>query len=69
MVEIIVRSCEDTIMMVTESAPATIDIELVRKVIGNWSEIVGGRWENARSRRDVLCGQRLSTPALSRRTR
>jgi hypothetical protein len=23
-----------------------VDIELARKVIGNWSGIVGGRWES-----------------------
>lgn len=38
---IVVRSWEDTIMMVT-----LVDIELARKVI-NWSGIVGSRWESA----------------------
>jgi hypothetical protein len=38
---IVVRSWEDTIMMVI-----LVDIELARKVI-NWSGIVGSRWESA----------------------
>jgi len=47
MVEIVVHPLEDAITMSIESAPTTMDIHLARKVIGDWSEIVGGRWESA----------------------
>jgi hypothetical protein len=47
MVEIIVHPLEDTITMAIESAPAVMDIQLARKAIDCWSEIVGGRWESA----------------------
>ncbi|KAG2157195.1 hypothetical protein DEU56DRAFT_8353 [Suillus clintonianus] len=47
MVEIIIHPSEDTITMTIESAPAIMDIQLARKVIDYWSEIVGGCWESA----------------------
>ncbi|KAG0707677.1 hypothetical protein DFH29DRAFT_1053034 [Suillus ampliporus] len=47
MVEIIVHPGDDTITMAIESAPAIMDIQLARKVIDYWSEIVGGCWESA----------------------
>lgn len=47
MVEIIVHPSEDTITMAIESAPAIMDMQLARKVIDYWSEIVGGLWESA----------------------
>lgn len=47
MVEIIVHPLEDTIMMAIESAPAIMDMQLARKAIDCWSEIVGGLWESA----------------------
>ncbi|KAG1878019.1 hypothetical protein DFJ58DRAFT_835671 [Suillus subalutaceus] len=46
MVEIIVHPSEDTITMAIESAPAIMDMQLARKVIDYWSEIVGGLWED-----------------------
>ncbi|OAX41962.1 hypothetical protein K503DRAFT_863459 [Rhizopogon vinicolor AM-OR11-026] len=46
MVEFIVHPLEDTITMSIESAPAIMDIQLARRVIDNWSEIMGGRWES-----------------------
>lgn len=47
MVEIIVHPLEDTVTMAIESAPTVMDMQLARKAIECWSEIVGGRWESA----------------------
>jgi aryl carrier-like protein len=47
MVEIIVHPSEDTITMAIESAPAIMDMQLARKAVDCWSEMVGSLWESA----------------------
>ncbi|KAG1756694.1 uncharacterized protein EDB91DRAFT_31035 [Suillus paluster] len=47
MVEIIVHPWDDTITMTIECAPAIMDIQLARRIIDYWSEIVGDHWESA----------------------
>jgi len=61
MVEIIVHPWKDTITMSIESAPAIMDAQLAMKVIGNWSEIVRGCWENVSKATDKVTSTQLLT--------
>jgi aryl carrier-like protein/NRPS condensation-like uncharacterized protein len=69
MVEIIVHPSEDTITMAIECAPAIMDMQLARKAVDCWSEMVGSLWESAQSRCHDLYEQYPSILVLSHCTR